>query len=53
MENTKRSAALAALGITLQALGSVCLFLSTLGVMREVNTHLKKAVIRELSKNLE
>ena len=53
MKDAKHSAALAAVGITLQTLGSLCLFLATLGVVKEVNTHLKKAIVRELSKDLE
>lgn len=52
-KNAKQAAALAAVGIALQTLGSICLFAATLGIMKEVNTHLKKAIVRELSKNLE
>lgn len=52
-EAAKRAALLAAVGITLQTLGSICLFAATLGVVKEVNGQVKKALVRELSKNPE
>ena len=53
-ENTvlRRNIALSALGMGLQLAGSICLFAATLGVAKEVNMQIKKAIVRELSKGI-
>lgn len=48
----KKNIALSALGMGLQLMGSVCLFAATLGVVKEVNLQIKKAIIQELSKQV-
>ena len=48
----KQNLALSALGMGLQLAGSICLFAATLGVVKEINLQIKKAIVQELSKDL-
>lgn len=48
-----RNLLLSAVGIGLQVAGSVCLFAATLGVVKEVNLQIKKALMEELAKQVE
>lgn len=52
-ENMKKNLALSALGMSLQLVGSICLVAAALGVAKEVNLQIKKAIIQELSRQTE
>ena len=49
----RKNIAMSALGLGLQLAGSICLFAATLGVVKEVNLQIKKAIVQELSKGME
>lgn len=46
----KKNLILSAIGMSLQIIGSICLFIATLGIVKSINLQIKKALIEELSK---
>lgn len=50
MNSMKKNLILSAVGIGLQTVGGVCLIVAALGIGKEINQQIKKAVIRELSR---
>lgn len=49
----RKNICLSAVGMMLQLAGSICLFAATVGIVKEVNLHLKKAILQELSRQVE
>lgn len=49
----KKNLILSSIGMTLQVIGSICLFIATLGIVKNINLQIKNALIKELSKNID
>ena len=52
MNHMKKNLILSAIGIGLQTAGGICLFVSALGIGKEINQQIKKTIIQELSRQV-
>lgn len=52
MTNVKKNLILSAIGVGLQTVGGICLFVAALGIGKEINQQIKKTIIKELSKQV-
>ena len=48
----KKNLVLSAIGIGLQTAGGICLFVAALGIGKDINQQNKKAIIKELAKQV-
>lgn len=48
----KKFLLLAAAGAALQTVGNICILLAVAGISKEINTQIRQALIRELSRNV-
>lgn len=48
----KKNLILSAIGVSLQTIGGICLFVAALGIGKEINQQIKKTIIKELSKQV-
>ena len=46
----KKNLILSAIGVSLQTIGGICLFVAALSIGKEINQQIKKTIIKELSK---
>ena len=51
-EIVKKNLLLSGFGIVLQLAGSICLLAAAVGIEKEINSHIKKIMLHELSKQL-
>ena len=52
MNNMKKNLILSAIGVGLQTAGGICIFVAALSFGKEINQQIRKAIIKELSKQV-